>query len=70
MERDILLVDFKLEFGNYNGKMLLADEICPDTCRLWDRHTLEKLDKDRFRRELGNVEEAYLEVCRRVCGEF
>ncbi|MCK5680065.1 phosphoribosylaminoimidazolesuccinocarboxamide synthase [bacterium] len=69
-ERDILLVDFKLEFGDYNGKMLLADEICPDTCRLWDRHTLEKLDKDRFRRELGNVEEAYLEVCRRVCGEL
>lgn len=70
LERDILLVDFKLEFGNYNGKMLLADEICPDTCRLWDRHTLEKLDKDRFRRELGNVEDAYLEVCRRVCGEL
>jgi phosphoribosylaminoimidazole-succinocarboxamide synthase len=69
-ERDILLVDFKLEFGNYKGKMLLADEICPDTCRLWDRHTLEKLDKDRFRRELGNVEEAYLEICRRVCGEL
>ncbi len=68
--RDILLVDFKLEFGDYNGKMLLADEICPDTCRLWDRHTLEKLDKDRFRRELGNVEDAYLEICRRVCGEF
>ena len=70
LERDILLVDFKLEFGNYHGRMLLADEICPDTCRLWDRHTLEKLDKDRFRRELGNVEEAYLEVCRRVCGDL
>ncbi|MEA1923706.1 MAG: phosphoribosylaminoimidazolesuccinocarboxamide synthase [Pseudomonadota bacterium] len=70
LERDILLVDFKLEFGNYHGQMLLADEICPDTCRLWDRHTLEKLDKDRFRRELGNVEEAYLEVCRRVCGDL
>lgn len=68
--RDILLVDFKLEFGNYHGKMLLADEICPDTCRLWDRHTLEKLDKDRFRRELGNVEDAYQEICRRVCGEL
>ncbi len=68
--RDILLVDFKLEFGNYKGKMLLADEICPDTCRLWDRHTLEKLDKDRFRRELGNVEDAYQEICRRVCGEL
>ena len=69
-ERDILLVDFKLEFGDGNGRILLADEICPDTCRLWDRHTLEKLDKDRFRRELGGVEEAYLEICRRVCGEF
>ena len=69
-ERDILLVDFKLEFGVYHGQMLLADEICPDTCRLWDRHTLEKLDKDRFRHELGNVEEAYLEICRRVCGEL
>ncbi len=69
-ERDILLVDFKLEFGVYNGRMLLADEICPDTCRLWDRHTLEKLDKDRFRRDLGNVEEAYLEICRRVCGDL
>ena len=69
-ERDILLVDFKLEFGNYHGRMLLADEICPDTCRLWDRHTLEKLDKDRFRRDLGNVEEAYLEVCRRVCDDL
>ncbi|NPA25188.1 MAG: phosphoribosylaminoimidazolesuccinocarboxamide synthase [Deltaproteobacteria bacterium] len=68
-ERDILLVDFKLEFGDYKGRMLLADEICPDTCRLWDRHTLEKLDKDRFRRELGQVEEAYLEICRRVCGD-
>ncbi|MCK5540485.1 MAG: phosphoribosylaminoimidazolesuccinocarboxamide synthase [Deltaproteobacteria bacterium] len=69
-ERDILLVDFKLEFGTYHGRILLADEICPDTCRLWDRHTLEKLDKDRFRRELGKVEEAYLEVCRRVCGDL
>ena len=69
-ERDILLVDFKLEFGAYHGRMLLADEICPDTCRLWDRHTLEKLDKDRFRRDLGNVEEAYLEICRRVCGDL
>jgi phosphoribosylaminoimidazole-succinocarboxamide synthase len=68
--RDILLADFKLEFGNYKGKMLLADEICPDTCRLWDRHTLEKLDKDRFRRELGKVEDAYQEICRRVCGEM
>ncbi len=69
-ERDILLVDFKLEFGDCGGRILLADEICPDTCRLWDRNTLEKLDKDRFRRELGGVEEAYLEICRRVCGEL
>ncbi len=69
-ERDILLVDFKLEFGRFRGRVLLADEICPDTCRLWDRRTREKLDKDRFRYELGGVEDAYLEVCRRVCGEF
>ncbi|MBN2810083.1 MAG: phosphoribosylaminoimidazolesuccinocarboxamide synthase [Deltaproteobacteria bacterium] len=70
LARDILLVDFKLEFGTYHGRILLADEICPDTCRLWDCHTLEKLDKDRFRQELGKVEEAYLEICRRVCGEI
>lgn len=67
LDRGILLVDFKLEFGVFNGEVLLADEICPDTCRLWDAESLEKMDKDRFRRDLGKVEDAYLEVCRRVC---
>jgi phosphoribosylaminoimidazole-succinocarboxamide synthase len=66
--RDLILVDFKLEFGRHHGKILLGDEICPDTCRFWEKRTLEKLDKDRFRRDLGKVEEAYQEVCRRVCG--
>ena len=60
------LIDFKLEFGKYNGKILLGDEISPDTCRFWDKDTREKLDKDRFRRDLGKVEEAYIEVYRRV----
>lgn len=65
--RGILLVDFKLEFGRADsGEILLGDEICPDTCRLWDATTREKLDKDRFRRDLGGVEEAYQEVYRRV----
>ena len=66
--RDIVLVDMKMEFGRHQGKMLLADEICPDTCRFWDKATSEKLDKDRFRRDLGGVEEAYQEVARRICG--
>jgi phosphoribosylaminoimidazole-succinocarboxamide synthase len=65
-ERGILLVDFKLEFGRYHGEILLGDEICPDTCRFWDKATRKKLDKDRFRRDLGDVEEAYQEVLRRV----
>ena len=65
-ERGLILVDFKLEFGLHKGEVLLADEICPDTCRLWDKETREKMDKDRFRRDLGNVEEAYQEVLRRV----
>ncbi len=65
--REIILVDFKLEFGDFHGQLLLADEICPDTCRLWDAASREKMDKDRFRRDLGKVEEAYVEVCRRVC---
>ncbi|WP_347491355.1 phosphoribosylaminoimidazolesuccinocarboxamide synthase [Desulfoscipio sp. XC116] len=65
-ERDIELVDFKLEFGLHKGELLLGDEISPDTCRFWDKHTREKLDKDRFRRDLGNVEEAYQEVYRRL----
>lgn len=60
------LIDFKLEFGRYKGDIILADEISPDTCRLWDSITKEKLDKDRFRRDMGNVEEAYLEVFRRL----
>ena len=64
------LVDFKLEFGRLpSGDIVLADEISPDTCRLWDLETGEKMDKDRFRRDLGNVEEAYREVYRRVTGE-
>jgi phosphoribosylaminoimidazole-succinocarboxamide synthase len=66
-ERGLMLVDFKLEFGkDKKGNLLLADEISPDTCRLWDAATQEKLDKDRFRRDLGGVEEAYAEVLRRV----
>ncbi|MBI4525162.1 MAG: phosphoribosylaminoimidazolesuccinocarboxamide synthase [Deltaproteobacteria bacterium] len=67
--RNLILVDFKLEFGRHRGKILLGDEICPDTCRIWEKGTLEKLDKDRFRRDLGKVEDAYQEVCRRVCSE-
>jgi phosphoribosylaminoimidazole-succinocarboxamide synthase len=65
-KRGILLVDFKLEFGRYHGEILLGDEICPDTCRFWDKATRKKLDKDRFRRDLGDVEEAYQEMLRRV----
>ncbi|MDD4047970.1 MAG: phosphoribosylaminoimidazolesuccinocarboxamide synthase [Clostridia bacterium] len=60
------LVDFKLEFGRYNGRVLLGDEISPDTCRFWDASTKEKLDKDRFRRDLGKVEEAYQEILNRL----
>ena len=60
------LIDFKIEFGRFHGKILLADEVSPDTCRLWDVNTNEKLDKDRFRRDLGNVEEAYNEVFHRL----
>jgi len=66
IEIDLELIDFKLEFGRFNGDIILADEISPDTCRLWDVKTQEKLDKDRFRRDLGEVEEAYREVLRRV----
>lgn len=62
----IELIDFKLEFGRYKGDIILADEISPDTCRLWEVGTGNKLDKDRFRRDLGNIEEAYQEVLRRV----
>lgn len=60
------LVDFKLEFGRFKGKIILADEISPDTCRLWEVGTGKKLDKDRFRHDLGNIEEAYHEVLKRV----
>lgn len=62
------LVDFKLEFGRHRDEILLGDEISPDTCRLWEKGTKIKLDKDRFRRDLGNIEEAYQEVLRRVVG--
>ncbi|MBO4868976.1 MAG: phosphoribosylaminoimidazolesuccinocarboxamide synthase [Clostridia bacterium] len=63
----VTLVDFKLEFGRLpDGKIILADEISPDTCRLWDSKTKEKLDKDRFRRDLGGVEDAYAEIMRRL----
>ena len=66
LSANIELIDFKLEFGRYHGKIILADEISPDTCRFWDVHTHEKLDKDRFRRDLGGVEEAYQEVMKRI----
>jgi len=66
----VKLVDFKLEFGRLaDGTIVLADEISPDTCRYWDAKTNEKLDKDRFRRDMGGVEDAYLEMLRRVLGE-
>ncbi len=66
LERGLKLIDFKLEFGRYDGRVILADEISPDTCRLWDVNTSEKLDKDRFRQDMGNVIEAYEEVFKRV----
>ena len=69
LERGVRLVDFKLEFGKTaGGQLVLADEISPDTCRFWDAKTGEKLDKDRFRRDLGGVEEAYHEMMNRVFG--
>ena len=67
---NVILVDFKLEFGKTaDGQIVLADEISPDTCRLWDKTTKEKLDKDRFRRDMGGVEEAYQEIMKRVMGK-
>ena len=66
MEANLILVDYKLEFGKLNGKMLLADEFTPDGCRLWDKETLTKMDKDRFRQDLGNVIETYSEVGNRL----
>ena len=68
-EHNVDLIDFKIEFGRFHGKILLADEISPDTCRFWDSTTHEKLDKDRFRRDMGGVEDAYSEMMRRVFGE-
>ena len=66
-ERGVILVDFKLEFGRLSdGTIVLADEISPDTCRFWDAETKEKLDKDRFRRDLGGVEDAYAEIMGRL----
>lgn len=65
-KRGLDLVDFKLEFGRFKGNILLGDEISPDTCRLWEKKTGEKLDKDRFRRDLGQIEEAYQEVLKRA----
>lgn len=64
--KNVELIDFKLEFGRYHGKVILADEISPDTCRFWDMTTHEKLDKDRFRRDMGSVEEAYEEMAKRL----
>jgi len=66
-KRGMLLVDFKLEFGLWNGQIILADEISPDTCRFWDIQTGERMDKDRFRKDLGRIEETYQEVLKRVC---
>lgn len=66
LERGIKLVDFKIEFGLYQGEVILADEISPDTCRLWDVATNKKLDKDRFRRDMGDVEAVYQEVLGRL----
>ena len=70
-EVGIKLVDFKIEFGkDKDNNIILADEISPDSCRLWDIKTNEKMDKDRFRRDLGNVEEAYIEVLNRILGQW
>jgi phosphoribosylaminoimidazole-succinocarboxamide synthase len=65
----IELIDFKLEFGRYKGEIILADEISPDTCRLWEVGTGVRLDKDRFRNDLGNIKEGYMEVLKRVTGK-
>ncbi|MEG0874124.1 MAG: phosphoribosylaminoimidazolesuccinocarboxamide synthase [Clostridiales bacterium] len=66
LKRDLTIIDFKLEFGLFHGEVLLSDEISPDTCRFWDVNTNEKLDKDRFRRDMGNVEDAYKEILKRL----
>lgn len=67
-QRDLDLIDFKLEFGRSEGELVLADEISPDVCRLWEKQTGRKMDKDRFRRDLGQVGEAYQEVLKKVTG--
>ncbi len=67
-EINIKLIDFKLEFGRYEGRIILADEISPDTCRFWDMTTNEKLDKDRFRRDLDDVNKGYREILKRMMG--
>ena len=67
LKAGLILVDFKIEFGKTSdGKIILSDEISPDTCRLWDINTMDKLDKDRFRRDMGSVMDAYEEVLRRI----
>lgn len=66
LDKGLKLIDFKIEYGLFDGEVILADEVSPDTCRLWDVKTNEKMDKDRFRRDLGNVEETYQEVLKRV----
>lgn len=66
LDKGLKLIDFKIEFGMSDGEIILADEISPDTCRLWDVKTNEKMDKDRFRRDLGNLEETYREVLERI----
>src|SRR3989338_7036660 len=69
IKKDVVLVDFKLEYGRHKGKLILGDEISPDTCRFWEKGTNRKLDKDRFRRDLGNVEGAYQEMLEKVIGQ-
>ena len=66
LKAGLRLIDFKIEFGRFHGKIILADEISPDTCRLWDVESGEKMDKDRFRRDLGGVEDAYIQVAKRL----
>jgi phosphoribosylaminoimidazole-succinocarboxamide synthase len=66
---NIELIDFKIEFGRHKGEIILADEISPDTCRLWEVGTGVRLDKDRFRQDLGNIKEGYQEVLKRVTGK-
>ena len=66
LQAGLLLVDFKLEFGRFDGRVILGDEFTPDGCRIWDLETRRKLDKDRFRKDLGGVLEAYEEVCLRM----